>query len=54
VAQPRVHLHYTPTYSSLLDQVENWFARIERDVIARGTSTSVKEVAPKFMRYIRH
>src|SRR5918998_1190224 len=33
---PRVKLHFTPTYSSSLNQVEIWFAKIERDVIARG------------------
>ena len=38
---PNVHLHFTPTYSSWLNQVELWFARIERDVIARGVFTSV-------------
>jgi len=53
-AHPKVHLHYTPTYSSWLNQVENWFARIERDVIARGIFTSVKDLARKLMRYIRH
>jgi transposase len=52
-AHPKVHLHYTPTYS-WLNQVENWFARIERDVIARGVFTSVKDLARKLMRYIRH
>jgi len=53
-AHPKVHLHYTPTYSSWLNQVENWFARIEREVIARGVFTSVKDLARKLMRYIRH
>jgi transposase len=53
-AHPRVHLHFTPTYSSWLNQVENWFARIERDVIARGVFTSVRDLARKLMRYIRH
>ena len=53
-AHPKVHLHYTPTYSSWLNQVENWFARIERDVIARGVFTSVKDLARKLKRYIRH
>src|ERR1700681_852012 len=53
-AHPKVHLHYTPTYSSWLNQVENWFARIERDVIARGVFTSVNDLARKLMRYIRH
>lgn len=50
---PRVHLHYTPTYSSWLNQVELWFAKIERDVIARGIFTSVPDLKRKLMRYIR-
>jgi transposase len=53
-AHPKVHLHYTPTYSSWLNQVENWFAKIERDVIARGVFTSVKDLARKLKRYIGH
>jgi transposase len=52
-AHPNVRLHFTPTYSSWLNQVEIWFARIERDVIARGVFTSVKDLARKLMRYIR-
>jgi hypothetical protein len=39
---PSVHIHFTPTHSTWLDQVEIWFATIERDVIARGVVTSVK------------
>ena len=35
-AHPRVHLHFTPTYASWLNQVELWFAKIERDLLARG------------------
>src|SRR5712691_1372109 len=31
VAYPNVRLHYTPTYSSWLNQVELWFSKIERD-----------------------
>jgi transposase len=51
---PNVHLHYTPTYSSWLNQVENWFSKIERDVIARGVFTSVTDLKKKLMRYIRN
>jgi transposase len=51
---PNVRLHYTPTYSSWLNQVELWFAKIERDVIARGVFTSVTDLKRKLMRYIRH
>jgi transposase len=48
-----VKLHFTPTYSSWLNQVEIWFARIERDVIARGVFNSVQDLSRKLMRYIR-
>jgi len=54
VAYPKVHLHFTPTYSSWLNQVELWFGKIERDVIARGVFTSVPDLKRKLMRYIRH
>ena len=54
LAQHRnVHMHFTPTYSSWLNQVENWFSRIQRDVISRGIFTSVKDLGRKLMRYIR-
>ena len=49
-----VHMHFTPTYSSWLNQVELWFAKIERDVIARDVFTSVPDLKRKLMRYIRH
>jgi transposase len=49
---PNLQLHFTPTYSSWLNQIEVWFARIEREVIARGVFTSVKDLARKLMRYI--
>jgi len=52
-AHPSVHLHFTPTYSSWLNQVELWFGKIERDVIARGVFTSVTDLRKKLMRYIR-
>jgi transposase len=49
-----VHMHFTPTYSSWLNQVELWFSKIERDVIARGVFSSVPDLKRKLMRYIRH
>jgi transposase len=51
---PRVHLHFTPTYSSWLNQVELWFAKIERDILARGIFTSVADLKRKIMKYLRH
>ena len=53
-ANPAVRIHYTPTYSSWLNQVEIWFSKIQRDVISRGVFTSVKDLASKLMRYIRN
>ena len=54
VKHPHVHLHYTPTYSSWLNQVELWFSKIERDVTARGIFTSVTDLRRTLMRYIKH
>ena len=51
-AHPRVQLHFTPTYSSWLNQVELWFGKIEREVIARGIFSSVPDLARKLRRYI--
>ncbi len=50
---PTVRLHFTPTYSSWLNQVELWFAKISRDVITRGVFSSVADLKSKLMRYIR-
>ena len=49
----KVRFHFTPTYSSWLNQVELWFAKIQRDVIARGVFTSVADLARKPRKYIR-
>jgi transposase len=51
-AHPHVHFHFTPTYSSWLNQVELWFAKIERDLIARGIFTSVPDLRKKLRQYI--
>jgi transposase len=50
---PCVRFHFTPTYSSWLNQVEIWFAKIQRDVITRGVFTSVADLSRKLMKYIR-
>jgi transposase len=52
-SHPNVSIHYTPTYASWLNQIELWFSKIERDVIARGIFSSVKDLERKIMRYIR-
>lgn len=48
-----VAIHYTPTYSSWLNQIEIWFSKIERDMIARGIFKSTSDLRRKLMQYIR-
>jgi transposase len=51
---PNVRLHFTPTYSSWLNQIENWFSKIQRHVISRGVFSSLSDLRRKLLRYIRH
>ena len=44
-AHPNVQMHYTPTYASWLNQVELWFAKVKRDLLARGIFTWVTDLA---------
>jgi transposase len=48
---PKVRFHFTPTYSSWLNQVEIWFAKIERDVIACGIFSSLADLSRRPMEY---
>jgi len=52
-AHPRYHVHFTPTGSSWLNQVERWFAEITRKRIRRGTFRSVQELTQAIHEYIR-
>jgi len=42
--RPRFHIHYTPTYSSWLNEVERWFAPPTERAIKRGSHTSVRQL----------
>jgi transposase len=39
--RPRFHVHFTPTGSSWMNQVERWFAMLTDKMIRRGVHTSV-------------
>jgi transposase len=39
---PRFHVHYTPTYSSWLNQVERWFAYLTDDLLRRSDHRSIQ------------
>ena len=48
----RYHLHFTPTSSSWLNQVERWFAKITEQRIRRGVFKSVDELITSIDAYI--
>src|SRR5450631_3263461 len=52
--RPRFHMHYTPTYSSWLNQVERWFGLITQRAIRRGSFRSVKELVQKIDDFVQH
>jgi putative transposase len=52
--RPRYHVHYTPTYSSWLNQVERWFGLITQRAIRRGSFGSVKELIQKIDAFVQH
>lgn len=50
---PRVHLHFTPTYSSWLNQVERWFALITERAIRRNSFNSVRELKQQIELFVQ-
>ena len=50
----RYHLHYIPTYSSWLNQVERWFGLITQQAIRRGSFRNVRELVHKIDAYVTH
>ena len=50
--RPRYQVHYTPTYSSWLNQVEIWFNIITQRAIRRGTFRSVRQLTEKIELFV--
>ena len=50
--RPRFHVHYTPTYSSWINQVERWFATLTDKWIRRSAHHSVSELEEALRLYI--
>ena len=51
-SRPRYHMHYTPTYSSWLNQVEIWFNIITQKAIRRGSFRSTKQLTDKIDQFV--
>lgn len=50
--RPRFHLHFTPTYSSWINQVERLFAEITNKAIRRGSFRSVPSLEKAINDYL--
>jgi transposase len=50
--QKRLHLYFTPTHASWLNQIEIWFGILTRKVIRRSIFKSRTELADKLLRFI--
>ena len=50
--RPRFHMHFTPTYSSWLNLVERWFAKLTDDALRRGSHLDVRELRDAIEGYI--
>lgn len=49
---PRFHVHFTPTYSSWINQVERWFAAFAEKQIKRGTHRSTRQLEDAIRLYL--
>jgi transposase len=50
--RPRFQVHFTPTYSSWINQVERWFATLTQKQLRRGTHRSTKELESAIKLYL--
>lgn len=53
-SHPRYSVHYTPTYSSWLNQVERWFGLIAQGAILRGSFTSTKQLVERIEDFVKN
>jgi len=51
-ARPRLHIHFTPTYASWLNQVERWFALLTQRQIRRASLHSAKDLAARITAFV--
>jgi transposase len=53
LAHPRFVLHFTPTYSSWINQVERWLAELQRRCLERGVFCSVEDLMTALEDWIK-
>jgi transposase len=52
-SHPNVHLHFTPTYSSWLNQVECWFSILSRSALRGANFTSPQQLRDAIDRFVK-
>ena len=52
-AHPRFHMHFTPTYSSWINQVERFFAFITADLLQRSDHRSVQALENDIRNWVK-
>ncbi len=52
--RPHWHIHFTPTSSSWINQVERWFAELTRKQLKRGVHRSTRELEKDILKFIKH
>lgn len=50
---PNIHLHYTPTRASWLNQVECWFSILSRGALRAASFTSVRQLRQAIDRFTK-
>jgi putative transposase len=50
--QKRIHLHFTPTHGSWLNQIEIWFGILTRKIVRRGIFKSRAELVARIINFI--
>ena len=50
----KFHTHFTPTYSSWLNQIETWFSILTNDVLKDAVWGSKKELVDQLITYIKY
>ena len=52
-AHPRFHLHFTPTYSSWINQVERLFSFVTTDLLQRSDHRSVQALEADIRTWVK-
>jgi transposase len=50
---PNVHLHFTPTYSSWLNQIECWFSILSRSALRGASFTSARQLRDAIDAFVK-